>query len=122
MVHDAPPDGSAIFLHRSSTSRMSLKSCLLAEVKYAILSRTGRKTEKLWPSNLFPSTMFKHGLLEGSTILFQYSYTSRTPLKSSQLGELKYAVAAGCDVRLKKSLGNCKKIDIARQAYRVTVL
>ena len=42
-------------------------------------------------SNLFQSTILKHGLLEGSTILFRYSYPSCTPLESSQLGELKWA-------------------------------
>ena len=66
-LYDAPPEGSTIFLYRSSTGRTSLESCRLAELKYAIFSRTGRKTKKLWRSKLFLSTVFKHGLLEGST-------------------------------------------------------
>ena len=37
-------------------------------------------------------TVLKHGLLEGSTILLQYSAITRTPLKSSPLGELKYVI------------------------------
>ena len=74
---------------------------MIAELKYAIFSRTGRKTEKLPPSKLFLSTTFKHGLPEGSTILLQYNAITRTPLESSPLGELKYAISPGYDVRLK---------------------
>ena len=73
---------------------MSMESYRLAELKYAIFSTTGRKTEKLRRS-LFLWMVFKHGLLEGSTILLQYSAITRTPLESSQLGELKYAISAG---------------------------
>ena len=36
-----------------------------------------------------------HGLLEGSTILLQYSAITRTPFESSRLGELKYAIPPG---------------------------
>ena len=32
-LNDAPPEGSTIFLYRSSTGRMSLESCPLAELK-----------------------------------------------------------------------------------------
>ena len=39
--------------------------------------------------------VFKHGLLEGSTILLQYSAITPTPLESSPLGELEYAISAG---------------------------
>ena len=39
--------------------------------------------------------VLKDGLLEGSTILLQYSAITRTPLESSQLGELKYAISPG---------------------------
>ena len=43
------------------------------------------------------------------SILLQYSAITRTPLESSRLGELKYAISAGYDVRLKnKSLRKCK--------------
>ena len=66
-LYDAPLEGSTIFLYRSSMGRTSLKSCPLAELKYAIFSRTGRKTIKLRCSKLFLSTVSKHGLLEGST-------------------------------------------------------
>ena len=97
---------------------MSKESYRLAELKYAFFSRRGHKTKKLQCSNLFPSTIFKHGLLEGSTFLFQYSCTSCTLLKSSRLGELKYAISAGYDVRLKKAFESAK-IDIAQQAYMV---
>ena len=55
-----------------------------------IFSWTGRKTEIWLRSNIFPSTILKHRLLEGSTILFLHSYTSRTALASSGLGEIKY--------------------------------
>ena len=35
------------------------------------------------------------GLLEGSTILLQYSAITCTPYESFPLGELKYAISAG---------------------------
>ena len=100
-LYDAPVEGSTIFLYRSSTSRTPLDSSGLAELKYAIFSRTGRNTKKLRRLTLFQFTIFKHGLLEGSTILLQYSSISRTELKSSQLGELKCAISAGYDAILK---------------------
>ena len=93
--YDAPLEGSTIFLYRSSTCHTSMESCRLAELKYAFFSRTGRKTKKLRCSKLFLSTVSKHGLLEGYTFLFQYSSITRTPLESSRLGELKYAISAG---------------------------
>ena len=99
--YGAPLEGSTIFLYRSSTSRTSLVRSGLAELKYAFFSRTGHKTEKLRCSNLFQLTIFKHGLLEGSTILLQYSSIRHTKLKSSLLGELKCAISAGYDVTLK---------------------
>ena len=92
-LYDAPLEGSTSFLYRSSLGRTSLESCRLAELKYAIFSGTGRKTKKIWCSKLFLSTVFK--LLEGSTFLFRYSSMTRTPLESSQLGELKYTISAG---------------------------
>ena len=88
-LYHAPLEGSTIFLWRSSTSHTPLDSCRLAELKYAFFSRTGRNTKKLRHSNLFPLTIFKHGLLEGSTFLFQDSSISRTKLESSRLRELK---------------------------------
>ena len=101
---------------------MSMESYRLAELKYAIFSRTGRNNKKIPRSKLFLWTVFKHGLLEGSTILLQYSAITRTPLESSSLGELRYAISPGKDVRPKnKSIQKCKK-DIARRAYMVTLL
>ena len=94
-LYGAPLQGSTIFLNRSSTCRMSMGSYRLAELKYAIFSTTGRKTRKLPSSNLFLWMVFKHGLLEGSTNLLQYSAISRTPLESSSLGELKSGISPG---------------------------
>ena len=107
--YGTPREGSTIFLCRSSFGGTSLESCPLAEFKYVIFSRTGRKTKKL-PCSLFLSTVFKHGLLEGSTFLLQYSAITHTLLESCRLGELKYATSTGCDVRLKnKSIQKCIK-------------
>ena len=66
-VYGAALGGSTIFLCRSSLGSTSMESCQLADLKYAIFSRTGCKTEKLPRSKLFLSMVFKHGLLEGST-------------------------------------------------------
>ena len=109
-LYVVPLEGSTIFLYRSSTSRTPLVSSGLAELKYAFFSRTGPNTKKLRRSNLLQLTIFKHGLLEGSTILLHYSLISRTKLESSLLGELKCAISAGYDVILKnKSIRKCKK-------------
>ena len=78
-LYGAPLERPTIFLKRISSCRMSMESDRLAELKYAIFSRTGRKTKKLRRSELFLWTVFKHGLLEGSTILLQYSAITRTP-------------------------------------------
>ena len=67
--YGAPLGGSTIFLYRSSLHCMSMESCRLAELKYAIFSGPGRKTKKLRRSKLFLSMVSKHGLLDGSTIL-----------------------------------------------------
>ena len=72
-----------------------MESYRLAELKFAIFSRAARKTKKLPRSKLFLSMAFKHGLLEGSTFLFQYNSMTRAPLESCQLGELKYAISPG---------------------------
>ena len=93
--YGAALEGSTIFLCRSSLGSTSIESCHLADLKYAIFSSTGRKTKKLLRSKLFLSMVFKHGLLEGSTLLFQYSSMTRAPLESCQLGELKYAILPG---------------------------
>ena len=109
-LYDASLEGSTIFLYRSSTSCTPLDSSGLAEFKYAFFSRTGRNTKKLRRSNLFQLTVFKHGLLEGSTILLQYSSISHVKLESCLLGELKCAISPGYDVILKnKSIRKCKK-------------
>ena len=94
-LNDASLEGSTIFLYRSSTSRTPLDSSGFAELKYAFFSRTGRKSKDLQHSKLSLSTVFKHGLLEGSTFLFQYSAITRIPLESSSLGEFKYAISPG---------------------------
>ena len=88
-------EGSTIFLCRSSLGSTAMESCRLRELKYAIFSRAGRKTKKLPRSKLFLSMAFKHGLLKGSTFLFQYSSMTRAPLESCRLGELKYAISPG---------------------------
>ena len=44
-LSDAPLEGSTIFLYRSSLGHTALESCQLAELKYAIFSRTGCKTK-----------------------------------------------------------------------------
>ena len=93
--YGAALEGSTIFLCRSSLCSTSIESCQLAELKYAIFSRTGCKTKKLRRSKLLLLTVFKHGLLERSTILLQYSAITHTPLESSQIGELKYAISPG---------------------------
>ena len=93
--YGAPLEGSTIFLCRSSLGSTATESCRLPELKNAIFSRTGRKTKKLPRSKLFLSMAFKHGLLEGSTFLFQYSSMTRAPLESCRLGELKYAISPG---------------------------
>ena len=63
----APLERSTIFLCRSSLGSTAMESYRLAELKYAIFRRAGRKTKKLPLSKLFLSMVFKHGLLEGST-------------------------------------------------------
>ena len=44
-LYDASLEGSTIFLYHSSLGRTSMESCRLAELKYAIFRRTGRKTK-----------------------------------------------------------------------------
>ena len=60
-LYGAALEGSTIFLYRSSLGQTALESCQIAELKYAIFSRTGRKTKKLPCSKLF-----QHRILEGS--------------------------------------------------------
>ena len=45
--YGAPLEGSTIFLCRSSLGSTAMESCPLADLKYAIFSRAGRKTKKL---------------------------------------------------------------------------
>ena len=95
-----------------------MESYRLAELKYAFFRRTERKTKKLPRSKLFLWTVLKHGLLEGSTILLQYSAITLTPLGSSRLGELEYAILPGYDVRPKnKSVRKCKKWHCAMSVH-----
>ena len=93
--YGAALEGSTIFLCRSSLGSTAMESYRLPELKYAIFSRAGCKTKKLPRSKLFLWMAFKHGLLEGSTFLFQYSSMTRAPLESCRLGELKYAISPG---------------------------
>ena len=64
------------------------------------------RLKKLQLLKLFLSMAFKHGLLEGSTFLFQYSSMTRAPLESCRLGELKYAVAGIIRLDLVKDTHN----------------
>ena len=66
-LYGAPLEGSTIFLCRNSLGCTSMESCQLADLKYAISSRTGCKTKKLPRSKLLLSMVFKHLLQEGST-------------------------------------------------------
>ena len=66
-LYGTPLEGSTIFLCRSSLGSTGMESCRLPELKYAIFSRSGRKTKKLPRSKVFLSMVFKHGLLEVST-------------------------------------------------------
>ena len=91
--YGAPLEGSTIFLCRSSLGCTAMESYRFHELKYAIFSRAGCKTQKLPRSKLFLLMAFKHGLLEGSTFLCQYSSMTRAPLESCRLGELKYAIS-----------------------------
>ena len=105
-LYGAPLEGSTIFLYHSSLGRKSLESSRLGRLKYAIsagwdvrLQNKSRRKCKKWR----PSTIFKHGLLEESTFWFHDSYTCRTPLESSRLGLLKYAVSPSKDLRSKNN-------------------
>ena len=80
--YGAPLERSTIFSYRSSTRRTPLDSSRLSELKYPFFSRRGRNTKKLRRSNLFPLTIFKHGLLEGSTF---FSNTAPKPYKVGKL-------------------------------------
>ena len=66
-LYVAALEGSTIFLRCSSLGCTSMESCQLADLKYAISSRTGCKIKKLPRSKLFLWMVFKPGLLEGST-------------------------------------------------------
>ena len=91
-LYGAALEGSTFFLCRSSLGSTAMESCRLPELKYAIFSRAGRETKKVPRSKLFLSMAFKHGLLEGSTFLFQYSSITCAPLEGSRLGELESAI------------------------------
>ena len=45
--YGAPLEGSTIFLCHSSLGSTAMESCRLPELKYATLSRAGRKTKKI---------------------------------------------------------------------------
>ena len=46
-LYGAPLEGSTILLRRSSLGSTAMESYRLAELKYAIFSRTGRKTKNV---------------------------------------------------------------------------
>ena len=117
-LHDAPLEGSTIFLYCSYLGHMSLESCRLAEWKYAIFSRTGCKTKKLLRS-IFLSMAFKHELLEGSTILLQYSSITRT-LSIRRVKICNFSRIGRNTEEQEHS--KVQKNDIAQRAYMVTVL
>ena len=94
-LYGAPIEGLTIFLCHSSLGSTAMESYRLAELKYTIFSSTGRKTKKITALEALSVDGLKHGLLEGSTFLFQYSSMTRAPLESSQLDELKYAISPG---------------------------
>ena len=56
--YGAPLEGWTIFLCRSSLGSTAMESSQLAELKYAIFSRAGRKTKKLPRLKLFLSMAF----------------------------------------------------------------
>ena len=94
--YGAPLEGSTIFLCRSSTCRMSMESSRLAELKYAFSEGQDVRLKNYRArSSFFGRSLYKHGLLEGSTISLQYSAITPTPLESSQLGEFECEISPG---------------------------
>ena len=77
-----------MFLYRSSLGHTALESCHLAELKYAIFSRTGRDTKKLRRSNLFQLTIFKHGI---------DNFTSIQLYKPYKVGKLSFRRVKKCN-------------------------
>ena len=68
----------------------------IIELKYAISAGLDVILDRILRlSKVSRSMNVKLGLIEGSTILLRCSYTSRTPLESSQLVDLKYAISVG---------------------------
>ena len=57
--------------------------------------------KKLRRTKLFLAMAFKHGLLEGSTFLFQYSFITHRKLESSRLTEFGCEISPGHDLRQK---------------------
>ena len=57
-LYHVPLEGWTVFLYCSSLGYTSLESCRLAELKYAIFSRTGHNTKKLRCSKHFLSAVF----------------------------------------------------------------
>ena len=92
-LYGAPLEGSTIFLYCSSTCCTSMESCRLAELKYAIFSRTGRKTKKLPCSKLFLWTVFKHGLLSRGI----HNFTSKQRHNPYTIGKLSIRRVKICD-------------------------
>ena len=60
--YGAALEGSTIFFVAALWAVLSIESCQLADLIYAIFSSTGCKTKKLPRSKVFLSMVFKHGL------------------------------------------------------------
>ena len=74
-LYGAAVEGSTIFLCCSSLGCTSMESCQLPDLKYAIFSSTGCKTEKLSRSKLFLLVVFKHWLLDGFRTDVKYCFS-----------------------------------------------
>ena len=77
------------------------------------LESFGMKTEN------FHSTTGNHEPLQGPTLFLQCSYMSLTPLKSSGLAGLKYAISAGQDA-IVKSYGSPKFWHESLEKFQLT--
>ena len=80
----------------------------IKEAQICSLGRIGGKTKKIWPSKLLGLKLRIFSLDEREAFAFsrndnflQRSYTTRMPLESSQLAELKDAISAAWDVKKK---------------------
>ena len=92
------------------------------ELKYAVFSRTGCKTKKLRRSKLFLSMVFKHGLLEGSTILLQYSGHNPYTIGKLSIRQVKICNFSRIGRKTEEQdHSKFQKNHISRRAHKVTV-